>query len=649
MKLKLWVSFVAAFCVTLLATVIMMIFITIVKERRIQDLAYHSDHIADLIQHDETIRHFVEDQPKAPPAETIEQLFLRLVQGDPFLEELSLLDPFGKMRIRVSSPNESEPPAPIKRAAPSLHEMISTGQPSYEEDSGEYFIPLQSEANARWGVLRVRWRHEASTYYFEQLTHGAWLGSAILFGATVLLVFFMMRLTYDREHRRLADEVRMAAGGDFSHRIDPKDYSTGIAAVGVYMNRLLRDLQEERSKASVLDDALRDAERISASAKKNADLQSKELESVRNEMRDGIRILLELVWSGVMIVDRSFRFHYSNTAAERLLRFIQHSPDGIDDERLKRTLKPLFNDDKINSIDDLCAWPKPGWGRALSCRVRAAEIPSSESEPLYFVMLREESGYPSTLGSSYFSERVLRDFISSQGAVFPWGVDAAVGTCSNDNAIQRFQTCLKRIVYFHDLERGKIESPQVIRFNHWLRDRFLAEDLFSDHLNVNIPSMDSDVTLNVSESAAAELIDCLIVLTGILSDSGSGSDNAPIEMRASTDSMGKPVLTLSTTCESRKQAQWMQDVLEDRCEPFSESHDDYGLMQLERDICFSVFRCVKNLLRIKVETSYSETKKTATIHIIFTQTQQSAASSDNEPVNQTDGVDRLIRNYFQPS
>ncbi len=619
----------------------------VVREQRVQDLAMHTAHVAKKIGEDALVRAFIQDQPQSPTLEEVEQDLFARIDGDPFIEELSILSAVGKMEVRVARPREEPPLSPIRRSSPSLTEILATGQPMLEE-SGEYFIPLEQQ-NERWGVLRARWQPEATELYFDRLKNAAFYFVVAIFILSSLLVFWLLRITYDKEQQRLAAELRVAVSANTNYQIDPQTYSSIMAEIGAYINRLQSNFEDAHSKSIVLDDALRQAERGCADSRKSLELNSQSMESMRKEMRDGLNTIFEMSWSSVLIIDQDFQIHYINKPAERLLNLIQREKDVVEDERIRRCLAPMTAQAKVDQIDDLCAWPQPRVGRSISCRIRASKLPSVDSLKLFIILLKDESGYPSALDSSYFSERVLRDLISPRGAKLPWleTPDAVLDA----DVERRFKTCLKRIVFFHDLEQRKVEPLVSVRFSRWLRERFLAEDLFSEHLNLNVHTSDADISLCIPEKSATELIDCLITLLGQLADYEHSTENKPIDMFASTDSHGRPVLTLSTTCVSRKRALWMQDVLDDQCDLLQESQlDEYTLDRLERDVCFCIYRSAKDLLRVKVETVYSDNKHIASVHVVFPNGQsQPRVKGDDADSSRSESVDQLMRTYFRPS
>lgn len=648
MKNRLLVAISAAFCVAAMLIISSIVILTLLREKHINDLAAHSIHIAKILGNDRAIRSYVEDQPQPKTTEEVEQQIYAFIEGDPFFEELSILDPFGKMKVRVARIREEPPTVPVKRASPSLHEILTTGQPTLEKESGEYFVPLNG-GNDRWGVLRVRWQPESTVLYFSNLRNGAYYVVITVFMLTVIIIYWLLRISYIKEQMRMAAELKIASSRNSSYQLDPQSYSSYMSEIGAYINRVLSAIEDSHSKLNILDDALRQAERGCADSRKSIELQSQSMESMRREMQDGLRMILELSWSSVLIVDSEFRIHYINQSADRLIRIFQREKDILEDERLRRCLSPLINKSKVSKIDDLCAWPQPGLGRTLSCRIRASQLPAADSSKLFIVLLREESGYPSALGSSYFSERVLRDLISPRGTKLPWAEDGGATPLDADIE-RRFKTCLQRIVFFHDLERRKIEPIASVRFSRWLRERFLAEDLFSDHLNLNIHAADADITLCIPEKSASELIDCLIVLIGKLAGYDEQVENKPIDMHASTDSQGRPVLTLSIECGSRKRAQWMQDVLDDNCDLLQENAlDDYTLDRLERDICYCIYRCAKDIMRVKVETVYSENKHLACVHVLFPLSQGPIRIDDQSIARTTGSIEQLMKTYFRPT
>ena len=60
-------------------------------------------------------------------------------------------------------------------------------------------------------------------------------------------------------------------------------------------------------------------------------------------MTEGLIRFFEMIWSGVLIIDKEFRIQFMNDQAERLLRFAKIDDSLIVDDSLRSSINPVFS------------------------------------------------------------------------------------------------------------------------------------------------------------------------------------------------------------------------------------------------------------------------------------------------------------------
>lgn len=649
MRLRLSIAFIHAILASTFMLAVCLLLLVFMREQRIKDHESHSLHVARQIAAYAPMQRFVEDHPDAPSISDMEAYLTILLDGDPFLEELSIFDPFSKMRLRVAQRYMETDGGQIRRAAPSLQELFTSGKPTLAEETGEYFVPLFRQGNMSWGVLRVRWSQDSIDGALGGLRSFAFYASTLLFAITFFISYIMLRQTYSVQHQHLSSSLRTLSGKNFSQRIETNSLSTEIAHIGVYINRILREVEEEKKKAAILDDTLRQVERSYTQTRKSLEERLAEIHSLRQELREGLRLLFDTIWCGVAVIDSDYRIHSINEAAQRLLRFAKIERDSLLDDRLRQCLQPLVREEEVERIDDLCVWPQSNLGRSVTCRIRAARIPTGDDSTLYFLVLREESGFPSAAGAAYFSERLVLDLLNREvGMQSVESFDEEVDSPASIEMSQRFRACLNRISWFHQVEQGRLGPITSIRLTRWLRDRFTPEDLFSEYLRIEMRENDEDINLCVPENAFSEFLDCVLLLMQRNSDNGEGKTN-PLLLRVSREPNGKPILSISVMGVKRKQAVSIQTAMDDRHEPvdLDIATPPANLEALERDICVSLYFHLKRALKAQIECIYSAEKRLATIRMTFEHSFAPANRiKQNTETETVDPVRNLMQNFL---
>ncbi len=649
MSLRLKISFISACLISLAVLIGFLILLTLVREKRIDDLAGHSKNLMRQIVSLPGMRTFLEERMGPGERKELEPFLKSLLDSNPFVSEITLLDRFGKIPFRVEKFQDKEQEKPPPRATLSLHKVISSGQPSLIEESWEYFVPIALSEKNYWGVLRVRWSPEATWIYFNTLKKGILYTSVFSFLTVFAVSYLVLLRAYSNEHLRLAKKLSIIAGSDYSQRIDTHTFSKSMAEIGSYLNRLISEIHEEKKKVNILDNSLRQSERTNADYRKIFEEKNNELEHCRKELRDSIITLFELLWCGVVVIDETFQIHYINDQAERLLRFAKYEDDVIVDERLRRCLAPLVRFESVDRIEDLCVWPQSSIEQSVSCRVRATAIPTGENTRHYFLLLNEESGFPKRRDSMYFSERLLIDILAhSKADKNETGIDNAAQLVVGSVIENRFRHCLQRIEAFRDLECGQFGEIVPIRLAAWLQKRFEVDDLFSDNLNIVTMMPEADINLFVPELCLSQLVDCTIAIVTRFSGNKE-KDNKSLAVRASVDSRGKPVITFTIPHMLRKDVMNLQNVFGEKVQLLCESSDErkLSLDELEQDIWVSLYQCVKKLLKVKAECVYSENKQLITLRLTIEQHIFSTSKEEGDtPAKNVQGVTDLVRVYL---
>ncbi len=645
MNLRFKVSLVWALSVSLLMLTASLIFLSVVREKRVRELEKHSHSIAQQIANYPLILQFANQPSISQNSQKIEDYLQALIQESPFIEELSLLDRrFGKMPFHVSQPRE-EQKKEIPRTAFSLNEILSNGKPFLSENSWEYFIPFKVSSSYS-AVLRMRWKPEATWKFFHQLKYGMVYLILLCFTASFLISYIVMTRTYTNEQTRLAKTLNLIANGDLSNRVDTQSFSKGLSQIGVCLNRILSEMEQERKTTTILDDTLRQTEKNCHEYKSALQFKERELHNIKNELREGLIELFDMIWCGIAIIDKDFNIHTINEKAERLLRFAKIDDSVIVDERLKQCLLPLIRHNTKQRIDDLCVWPNTSLQRPVSCRIRAARIPTTDSIPLYFLLMQEESGYPQHLASTTFLEKLMLD-------CYPYETQEEV---SRDDRTQliversgHFRDCLRRIESMRNLENGNVDPSRSIRVPQWLRNHFQSEDLFSNYLHIDSNTPNADIQLFIPETILSELVDSFITILSSFEIARSAHNQLPtITLRAMVDAQGKPVLNVIIPLHSRKQANDLRDLLEERTTFYCERNGESPLTieELEQDISLSMFRIITRLLRLRIECIYTENKQIASIRLTFEQPSFPQQQEADQAASSSNTVQELMRNYL---
>ncbi len=649
--MRLKISLISSCLISVVMLLSFLILLAIIRQKQIEDIASHSINLSKQVVSSPAVRSYLEEQLNAPSRESIEQYLHSLLEGNPYVDELTLIDHFGKIPFRIEQQQVKQNKKTPLRAYLSIQDVISSQKPSLNEESWEYFVPLSLNQNTFWGAMRLRWRPEATWMYFDLLKKGILCVCGGCFIITFIFTYLFLLRSYTSEYSRMVKTLSLISGSDYSQRIDIHSFSRHVSEIGVFLNRLLAEIQTEKKKVAGLDESLRDIEKSYANYRKLLEMKTKELNTCRKEMRQGILILFDLLWCGVVVIDDTYRIHYINEKAERLLRFARFEEDVIVDETLKNCLAPLVRYDTVERIEDLCVWSQTDQQRSVSCRIRATSIPADDHLRLFYLLLNEESGFPRQRDSMYFSERLVIDILArgrSDKETFDslHSSQQVVGFAIEN----RFRECLRRIEDFRNLECSQFGQIVPIRLAAWLQKRFEADDLFSENLNIVTMMQEVDITMYVPELCLRELIDSAIFLITYLSGNGNNGAMKTLAVRASVDSRGKPVVTFTIPHISRKDTHNLQDVFGERGRLICESGEEkqLSLDELEHDICVSLYLCIKKIMKIKTDCIYSENKQLATLR--FTIEKHIFPTPSSEMPSQAETVQEvrdLVRDYLK--
>ncbi|MBD3265310.1 hypothetical protein GF373_01460, partial [bacterium] len=253
-------SIVMAVVTSLIIFLTSLLLITIVREKRVSDLADYTVHLSYQICQNEKIQQFLKEEISVTHKEDVQQILHGYIENDPFVNELTFIDRFGKIPIQVIGP-EQEYQASHYRAVLSINDILHKGEPYLDEKSWEYFLPVQISETTQWGVLRVRWKPEATWKFFRLLKQGVVYTTGGSFLFIVLLAYSVFLRSYRMEFSRMMKILSYVMGGDYSKRFDSQSYSSDLAEIATYFNRIMMDVEEEKKKNAIIDETLRQVER----------------------------------------------------------------------------------------------------------------------------------------------------------------------------------------------------------------------------------------------------------------------------------------------------------------------------------------------------------------------------------------------------
>jgi hypothetical protein len=642
LSLRIKISIVWALFVAFIVFLSGYTLLLVVKDKRIYDLKAHSSRFSNTLQEIPQIRQYLLGHINTQNREDIKSVLKRVLKNDPFIVSFVLVDQYNPKPIFLSQdPSFSLSDSsfdPMK-----IHEVMTEGKPLFIEENDEYIIPMYYEDQTYQPIahLWVHWKPEATWSYFRSIKLGIIIVSGLAFLLSFLLSYYLLKRTYAQEYLELAKRLGMICGSDYSERFNTKLYSSGISDLAVHLNRILVEVEQEKNKNNVLEESLRQIEKSRTDFRKSLGQKTHELEELRAELRYGLIRLFDLIWLGVAIIDEDYYIHYQNNQAERLLRFARIDDSYIVDERLRSCLSPLVRLHDVDQIDDVCVWPQPGTSNSVSCNIRSAPIPSGDSNHVFFLLLREESGYPIQHGSVYYSERLVFDILANE-------------SLSNFSSSDfRFSECIKRLEAYHRIEKGDLGPISVIRLTKWLKDHFFyTNDFIAKFVKLDQSSLDLEISLQVPENVLSELIDSMVlILTRKIYEIHPNAMKYLV-LRASIDSKGKPVISLSLPNLSRKQASGIHDILNERLPIISEDVSNQGLTldDLELEISYSLYRYTKQLLHSHVECIYSESKQLALLRMTI-ENHAFTSKKDNvekESIKKLNSSSEFVNEFLNP-
>ncbi|MGC9326492.1 MAG: hypothetical protein ACP5I1_02550, partial [Candidatus Hinthialibacter sp.] len=116
--------------------------VTLVKMKRIHDLADHTLHLSKQISQLQPLRLYLMEQRGAPDQENAESLMKILLAGDPFIHKVILEDQFGKICFTVLAENgeiafEEDITEDVSL---SFKDVLASKKPSLIEKDWEYRV-----------------------------------------------------------------------------------------------------------------------------------------------------------------------------------------------------------------------------------------------------------------------------------------------------------------------------------------------------------------------------------------------------------------------------------------------------------------------------------------------------------------------------
>lgn len=631
------------------------VWLLIEKIKRERQLTDYSSHIGRQISSTPFVRDYLLEQEDGQAREEVRLFLERLIEGNPFVTELILVGPYHKMLYHIAPGREDGGPEAAQAPPFSIQEFIASDDQGFVREYGEYPVPLEDGDRRKLGWIRLHWNDAATGGYFDSLRRGMLIAAAAAFVLTFLLSNHWLLRGYQREYKNLSGALSKIISGNYSLRIDSNRFSRDIAEIGTYMNRILTEFEDAKKRLLVLEDAKRQAERNYSESLVSLDQKTLAIESVYNELRQGLRQLFSIMWNGVMIVDEEYRIHWMNEQAERLLRFARHDGETLEDERLRRCLAPLVRLGKTTLIDDVCSWPQSSMNEDVSCRVRAARIPVKDDGKAFFVLLREESGYPRQHGAEFFAHRFMTDILKQD--VRDNGASIAGLLRSDPETLdcnERARFCLERIKRFRAYELEDFGDPRFIRLSAWLGKRF--RDIDYDRIEVEAHPQESDIPMMVPEALLSDLVDMAleIIFSGPMMEA---RPDRVLSIRTRLNARGKPVIEFSVPGARRSDNRYFRETFGGRTVPICDRKGDepVTLEELETDARHSLFHFVSQILRAQVECVSSESKQLATVQLTIDRHQfprRSGGSGKEDPREGAGGaprtVDLITRNFLEP-
>jgi hypothetical protein len=592
--------------------------LTIVREKRVNDLANHSITLSRNITETSLIHDFLTDKIGIASKEDVLDRLQTFVNGDPFIDELVFMDRFGKLPLRVVQKNYEDTIQP-SGALLSIHEILSKGQPFLDEAAWIYFIPIHFSSETEWGVLRVRWKPEATWKLFRMLKQGIAYTTAFTFLLMFLLSYLVFMRSFQSDFYRMNRILSHVISGDYSKRFDTQSYSGGMAEIATYMNRILMDIEEERQKGGVIDDTLRQVERNCAEYRKALADKDKENKQLRKDMADGLIEFFDIAWDGVLIINHHYQIQFMNGQAERILRFAKIVNGEIVDETLRGCLKPLFTRHKKRIMDEVCQWSQAGNDITFSCRIRCSQVPVCDDEQLFFLLLQEEKSPAEKHASLFLSERLVVDVLANIDIL-------AESPQQGTDAHEQILRIIRKLSVLNTMEKNQLDRVRSVPLQKWLRSQFEVNDLLSLNHYINTSGSDIDVTVRIPENVLEELIDSIIRLIFILiEESGSRLPNKAINLIASVDEQGKPVITVSIPGLHKVRAKTLHNMMDEK---MKFNHERYSLLEFEKEVCYSLYCLTKQILQIRSQCYYSDNKDITSIRLTL---QNDSFASSNTP------------------
>lgn len=634
-------SLIISFITSLIVISSFNIIVMVVKEKQLEDLKVYSKNLSKQLILYTDIHDLLNETLPSEKKSQVNLLIQNIVTNSPYIEELSFIDSFGKVPLRVANdkPTNAAVSSPNRNIL-TPHEILKDSKPFLDYVSWEYYLPIQLDDKNDWGVLRVRWKPDASWNYFRFLKQISSYLAAGTFFIMFLLSYFVFLRPYHSEYQRMAKILSLIIGGDYSTRLDSQSFAKGLSEIATYFNRILMDFEEEKKKNLIFDDTLRQVERNCSDYKKSMQEKSDEIIQIKKEMTEGLIRFFEMIWSGVLIIDKNYHIQFMNDQAEKLLRFAKIDDAFIVDESVRQSLNPAFLEE-TKMVDSVCTWTNADTSRTISCKIRCSRIPTCDESQLYFVILTEEKGYPEKRKFEYYAEFLLVDIFSKSPS------DIMEQLHDEYDYTAWIRRITQKIIKLRSLEIKDYGECKTIRLQKWIKDRFESEEPQFKNLLFDTSGLDSDVTIDVPVLLIAELLDTVLRFISIIFNESENQMGGIVEIKTTFDSRGKPIIAVTIPEMRRKDARKLQTILEEKFfmeEPEQESTSE--AVMFERDLYYSLYSLIKEILRVYVEFIYTESKNIVTIRMTIRNYSNNLKQEGQRGSERNTSTDALLQSFL---
>jgi hypothetical protein len=253
----------------------------------------------------------------------------------------------------------------------------------------------------------------------------------------------------------------------------------------------------------------------------------------------------------------------------------------------------------------------------FSCRIRCSQVPVCDDEQLFFLLLQEEKTPAEKHASLHLSERLVIDVLAN--------IDVMVDSPRQEaDAQEQILRIIRKLSALNALEKNQWDQVASLPLQKWLRSQFEVDNLLSQRLYIDTSGADIDVSVRISENVLEELIDSILRLIFILVEESGSRLTGALNLVASIDEQGKPVIIVSIPGLQKVRAKTLHNMMDEK---IKFNHEKYTLLEFEKEVCYSLYCLAKQILRIRSQCYYSDNKDMTSIRL--TLKNDSFTSSDS--------------------